>query len=82
MAGDTVEIARIAEHVEFTRWGGFCLTMLLLNTIVTGLLFWSDNGAVRQAAWGTLFTGGTVLWGLGVALGVRRTYIITRQMPG
>jgi hypothetical protein len=57
--------------------------MLVLNTVVCGFKIWIDidRTIAQQAFWAVLFIGGTVLWGLGVALGVRRTYIVTRQMP-
>jgi hypothetical protein len=48
--------------------GDFCLVLLVLNAVFCIFAYAFDNSAIRQAAYGTMLTGGTVLWGLGVAL--------------
>jgi hypothetical protein len=75
------EIATIEEIVKRTPFGTFCLFLLILNAAFNFLAFVVDNSAVRQAAFGALLTGGTILFGLGVVLGRVRTYIVYREVP-
>jgi hypothetical protein len=76
-----VEIAEISERVEATTAGRVATVFLVLNTVVWLLAFILDSSAVRAASYGTMLTGGNVLFGLAVALGRRRTYIVTRENP-
>jgi hypothetical protein len=68
------------EIVIPTGGGGFCTVMLVLNAVLWTFAFFIDSSAVRQAAYGTMLTGGSVLWGIGALIGRRKTYIITREI--
>lgn len=76
---ESTEIARIVEEVRTTLGGGVCTLMLILNAVCTIPPFIFDSSAVRQAAWAAAFTGGSVLWGIGVIVGRRRTYVVHRS---
>lgn len=74
-------IAEIREQITFTPGGRICLIFLVLNTLLCGFGWFALNGAVQQAAVGTAWIAGNVLWGLGAALGRRRTYTVYRVLP-
>jgi hypothetical protein len=81
VATQSAAVATIQEHTQRTPEGNFCLILLLLNAAITIIAFLAESSAVRQAAYGTMLTGGSVLFGLGVVLGRTRTYIVFRDKP-
>jgi hypothetical protein len=73
------EIARIEEFTEPTAAGTFCFFLLSAHQVGSLLFFITAKSAIQEAAVAAIWIGGNVLWGLGVALGRRRTYIVTRD---
>ena len=76
-----IEIARLEEQVDSTLGGRFCFLLLILNSLLWVLVMGADTSAIRQAAYGTLLIAGNVLFGIGVIIGRRRTYVVTRAVP-
>lgn len=75
------EIARIYEEVLTTGGGTFCMIMLVLHQIGALFSFLKTSSVIQETALAAIWIGGNVLWGLGVALGRRRIYVVTRQAP-
>jgi hypothetical protein len=77
-AGPEVEIAVIKEEIEITSWGNFSRIALAIAIVIEtfGVLGASNYFQAIQA--GVAFIGSAILFGLGVALGRKRTYRIYR----
>lgn len=73
-----VQIAVITEEVEVTGWGSFCAVLLVLHNIAIFLWLLSAKSAFQETVVAVAWTGGNVLWGLGVALGRRRKMRVYR----
>lgn len=75
------ELAQIIETISATPAGGFCMLMLLLHQVGCFAAFGTSTNVIQEATIACLWIGGNVLWGLGVALGRRRTYVVYRDVP-
>lgn len=73
-----IEIARLDESTRLSGGGFFCFIMLLLGGVVTLIGIVLETSAIRSAASGAFWTGWNVLWGIGMLLGQRRTYTVSR----
>lgn len=73
------ELATIVEEIQITAGGVICF-ILLIGTIVLAISAYSTAATVfQQIEAGVSLIAGCILWGLGVALGRRRTYRIYRS---
>lgn len=73
------ELAVMVEDVKTTRFGAFCIVMLVVNVFVTWLSYTSAQTVFQQIQIGVALIASTMLFGLGAALGRRRTYRIYRS---
>jgi hypothetical protein len=64
-----------------TAAGVICFALLILHQLGSFAFFSGAKSAIQEAAVAAIWIGGNVLWGLGVALGRRRSYVITRDAP-
>lgn len=71
-------LATIEERISFTAVGIVSLLLLILHNAAVVIWLAKSTTVIHEAAIGTMWIGGNVLWGLGVALGRRRTYRIDR----
>lgn len=69
-----IEIARIEEHSQLTVGGAFAAILLALHNLLM-LRVVIGGGSVRD---GLLWLGGNLLFGLGIAIGRRRSYRVLR----
>lgn len=72
-------IAKIREEIEFTSAGGLCIALLVVGNIYWIATFAASNTVLQQTVTALLWIGGNVLFGLGAALGRRRTYTVFRD---
>jgi hypothetical protein len=61
--------------------GWFCNLMLVLGAFIVFAAIIFDTNSVRLAAWGALWTGWNVFWGIGVLQSSRTTFIVYREAP-
>lgn len=73
------ELATIVEEVRITPGGVICFILLVITVIATAFSYISAATVFQQIASGVSLIAGCILWGLGVALGQRRTYRIYRS---
>lgn len=76
-----VEIARINEQIEVTTGGAVGIALLILHQLGVLLFLAVASNAIQQTFIAVAWVAGNVLWGLVVALGRQRTYIVTREGP-
>jgi hypothetical protein len=69
-----VETGYIKEESSLTAGGALSLVALIINLIVCGLFASAAQTVFQEIEIGVAFLGGNMLWGLGVAVGRRRTY--------
>jgi hypothetical protein len=77
-APTVVEVARL--HERKAQGGVGSALMLILGAVCMLVLMFSENSAVRLAAWGTIWTGWNVLWGFFMLMGRRSEYIVMRDV--
>jgi hypothetical protein len=75
-------IAVIEERVTFTIGGGVALLMLVISIAGAAMWFLAARTVIEQAAVGAVFTANAVIWGVGIVVGRRRTYVVRRAPPG
>ena len=73
------EMAVIVEEYKVTAGGTVSLLMLILTVLVAVGIFVSAKSAIHEIEAGVVLTAGSVIWGLGIALGRKRTYRIYRS---
>jgi hypothetical protein len=72
------EFSVIKEEIEITSWGNFSRIALGIAIVVTTFALLGASNIVQQIQAGVSFIGSAILFGLGVALGRKRTYRIYR----
>lgn len=75
------EIARIAEHSEFSAGGGACVVFLVLFTLGSFVGYYSAGNVMQQMLVALNWIGWCILFGAGAVIGRRRTYVVTRNAP-
>lgn len=78
-ADPATEIATIEEDVRLTGWGVFSLMLLILSVAFTAFAGMAAKTVFQQIEAGVSMIASLLLFGLGVALGRRRTYRIYRS---
>jgi cytochrome b561 len=73
------ELAKITEEISMTGWGGFCVVMLVLTVAGSIGSYAAAKTVFQQIEAGVSLMAGLILFGLGSALGRRRTYTIYRS---
>jgi hypothetical protein len=73
------ELAVIVEENKVTAGGTFSMLMLVLTILFAVGIFVSAKSAIHEIEAGVVLTAGSVVWGLGIALGRRRTYRVFRS---
>ena len=71
-------LAVIREKVEFTGWGLLSAIMVVINTAAATAWWQTTISAPQEAVVALIWLGGTAFFGLGAALGRRRTYTVFR----
>lgn len=71
-------IATIEEEVRLTAWGAISLILLILTVIGSLIISTGATTVFQQIEVGVSLISGLLLFGLGVALGRRRTYRVVR----
>lgn len=71
-------IATIEEEVRLTGWGAISLILLILTVIGSLIISAGATTVFQQIEAGVSLISGLLLFGLGVALGRRRTYRVVR----
>lgn len=74
------EIARIEEITLATAGGTLAMLLLVLHNAGMLAIFMGTKNAIQEASLGTLWIAGNVLWGIGVIVGRKRTYVVTRDI--
>jgi hypothetical protein len=74
------ELALIEETVAFTNSGMVAAALLAVTNLLMVITFFRVKGAMQQAAVGTVWTAGNVLWGACMLVGRERTYRVIRQL--
>ncbi len=72
-------IATIEEEVRLTAWGVISLILLILSVIGSLMVSAGATTVFQQIEAGVSLISGLLLFGLGVALGRRRTYRVVRS---
>ena len=57
----------------------FCNTMLVLGMFIIIIAAIFESSAIRLAAWGAIWTGWNVFWGIAVLATRQTTYIVYRE---
>jgi ABC-type multidrug transport system fused ATPase/permease subunit len=73
------ELAVIAEEIRTTGGGGFCIAMLILTVTGSSISYLMVTTVFQQIEVSVSMISGLILFGLGAALGRRRTYRIYRS---
>jgi hypothetical protein len=73
------ELANIIEEVKPTPGGTVCMGMVVLTAFGSFVMFVASNTIFQQIEAGVLWIGGTIMFGIGAALGQRRSYTIYRS---
>lgn len=73
-------IAEIVETSSLSGFGGFCVALLIVNWIVSGLFFLGANGAPQQAVGALMWIGGNTFFGLGALLNRERKYRVYKPL--
>jgi hypothetical protein len=76
------ETAVIVEQVRSTVGGAISAFFLLLTWVASIVVYAASNTVFQQIEAGVALVAGTILCGLGVALGRRRTYRIYKSSDG
>jgi len=71
-------IADIEEDVRLSLGGTICLLLLILHNFAVLSWFTLPKSAFQEASVAAIWTGGNVLWGIGILIGRRRTYHVRR----
>lgn len=69
-------IGRYEETPKTSFNGGVCIAMLVIGTLWALFGTIGEDSAIRLAARGALWTGWSVVWGVGALLGRRRNYTV------
>jgi hypothetical protein len=72
-------IATIVETTTLTVGGSVALILLVLHNIGVAGFSAKALSAVQEAALGTFWIGGNILWGIGIIVGRKRRYTVYRQ---
>ena len=73
------ELAIIVEHVTMTGGGAICVILLLLTLAGSFFSLIAATTVFQQIEAGVFLLAGCVLFGLGIALGHKRTYRVYRS---
>lgn len=73
------QIAFIVEETKATPVGAICIGLLFMTVLLSLGSYAAAKNIIQQIEAGISLLGGTVLFGLGAALGRRRTYHIMRS---
>lgn len=73
------EFAVMVEEVNSTGWGAFCIMMLVLTVLASVFGYNVAKTVFQQIEAGVTLIAGLILFGLGAALGRRRSYRLYRS---
>lgn len=73
------ELAVMTEEIRFTGGGGFCVAMIVLTLLWCVASLSLATTVFQQIQYGIMLIANLILFGLGAALGRRRTYKIRRS---
>jgi len=73
------ELAIIVEDVAITAGGRISMAMLVLTIIYAVLVYVAAKTVFQQIEAGVTLIGGSIIWGLGIAVGRVRTYRVYRS---
>lgn len=73
------ELAVIVEEQTATGGGVFSMAMLVLTIGFALTIFVSAKSAIHEIEAGVVLTAGAIVWGLGIALGRKRSYRVFRS---
>lgn len=73
------ELAIITENIRMTAWGLLCVIMLIVMIVGSLVAYAHATTVFQQIEAGVSLIAGVLLFGLGVALGRRRSYTIYRS---
>jgi hypothetical protein len=71
-----VEIAEIKETVSYSVGAVLCMLILIVHNIWIFITYNTASTVMQQIAAACLWTGGNILWGLGVAQGRTKRYTV------
>jgi hypothetical protein len=71
--------AIIREEIEITGWGWLSRVLLVLAVIVSAVTMADARNILQQIYAGVGFLGSAIVFGLGIALGRKRTYRVYRK---
>jgi hypothetical protein len=74
-------IATVEEQITATTVGTLSVVLLLLNHVGMIFALSAANGAIQEAAIGTVWIATNILLATGAVVGRRRTYLVRRTPP-
>lgn len=74
------ELANIVEETTSTTWGSFCSGMVVVTAIGCLVLFSVATTVFQQIEVAVIWIGATIMFGIGAALGQKRSYTIYRSI--
>jgi hypothetical protein len=76
-------IASIDETTVFSGGGVFAMVMLVLTQTIGLFALLGSTNIFQQLMAGVMIISGTLLWGIGVIIGRKRSYVVRREIsPG
>lgn len=74
------EMATIVESASLSGFGGLCVVMLVLTTLIAGGMYGSAKTIFQEIAAGVGWMGFSILFGIGAVMGQRRSYTVYRSV--
>ena len=76
---DPDQIARISERVTYSAGGFFAMFLLVLSNAAAVYMWLTDMNILPERVFALLWIGSNMLWGIGIIVGRRRTYVVYKM---